>query len=67
MRKLLVSSRSGRTGEGHLRVCWLNLSPVCQPSFVLPPYFQMNALAELPKSGVGYAHPSFFGTPCQKL
>ncbi len=25
MCKLLVSSRSGRTGEGHLRVCWFIL------------------------------------------
>jgi len=27
----------------------------------------MNALAELPKSGVGYAHPSFLGLERQKL
>jgi hypothetical protein len=25
-----------------------------------------NALAELPKSGVGYAHPSFLGLPLPK-
>lgn len=43
--KLLVSSRSGRTGEGHLRVCWLLYQSANPLSFC---HHNSNVLAELP-------------------
>lgn len=32
----------GEVGEGHFRVCWLPITPVCQPFSALPPLFDSN-------------------------
>ncbi|WP_182004321.1 hypothetical protein [Acinetobacter lactucae] len=44
MRTLLVPSRSGRTGEGHPRVCWLSYQSANPLSFC---HHNSNVLAEL--------------------